>query len=558
MSLLPVAAVIIVCASLLAQTSSPPASDKTAERPAPPCVVSGRVVNALDGTPLKSARVALVPERPDSHHRVYAGTSDSDGQFVIKDVEHGRYEFLATHPGFVDQHFEAKGDERGATLSLKPGDKVSDVLFRMTVAAVITGRVTNDDGEAMVRVQVVALRAPNEDEMEDDPRPTPRKLELRPVSSAQTDDRGLYRIFGLKPGEYYLQVTDSSQPDPIGAASESYQLQEFFGSEFASLYYPGVAQVSQAQTISVKPGAEAQADVAMRRVRTAEVAGHVVGLAGPSRDAFVELQPQGADYGVRLNDTTDEKGNFRLKGVPPGSYVITVYQQVEGIGGYYEPRARQKVEVAGDNIESLTISLGLGANLYGRVQVTGSGSLNLERIIVALQSTEEDEQSCGPGRVKKDGTFEITAVPDGNYAVQIWGLEEKWFVKSMRFGADDVFREGLQLEKGASSGKLEITVSSASAQLEGSVSDDDGAVIGARVRVAPDPETPYNRFLSRSTRTDQAGHFSLVGLSLGKYRVSARSPISSDGSSYQSEPKGVTLSENDHKTLSVKLIKPQD
>ena len=121
--------------------------------------------------------------------------------------------------------------------------------------------------------------------------------------------------------------------------------------------------MSQAQTIWVKPGAEAQADVAMRRVRTAEVAGHVVGLSSRDafRDAFVELQPQGADYGVRLNDTTDEKGNFRLKGVPPGSYVITVYQQVEGIGGYYEPRARQKVEVAGDNIESLTISLGLGA-----------------------------------------------------------------------------------------------------------------------------------------------------------------------------------------------------
>ena len=44
----------------------------------------------------------------------------------------------------------------------------------------------------------------------------------------------------------------------------------------------------------------------------------------------------------------------------------------------------------------------------------------------------------------------------------------------------------------------------------------------------------------------------------GKYRLLARSPFSSDGTSYKSEPKGVTLSQNDHKTLSVKLIKPQD
>ena len=114
------------------------------------------------------------------------------------------------------------------------------------------------------------------------------------------------------------------------------------------------------------------------------------------------------------------------------------------------------------------------------------------------------------------------------------------------------------MEKGASTGKLEITLSSAGAQVEGSVSDDDGAVVGARVRVVPDPETAYNRFVSQSTNTDQAGHFSLSNLPPGKYRLLARSPVSSDGISYKSEPKGITLSENDHKTLSVKLIKPQD
>jgi len=128
----------------------------------------------------------------------------------------------------------------------------------------------------------------------------------------------------------------------------------------------------------------------------------------------------------------------------------------------------------------------------------------------------------------------------------------------MRFGADDVLAQGVQLEKGASSGKLEITLSYTGAQLEGSVTDDDGAVVGARVRVVPDPETAYNRFLSQSTNTDQAGHFSLTNLPPGKYRLLARSPISSDGSSYQAEPKGVTVSENEHKTLSVKLIKPAD
>ena len=559
MSLLQATAITILGASLFAQTSAPPLPSKTKDpHPLPLCVVAGRVVTASGGAPLKSARVALTPERPGSRRQMYATTSDNDGRFLLKDVEQGRYEFFATHPGFVDQHYQAKGGEEGATLSLKPGDKVSDVLFRMTVAAVVTGRVTNDDGEAVIRAQVLALRAPSEDEIEDDALPGPRKRELLPVLSAQTDDRGQYRIFGLKPGEYYLEATDSFQPDFVGAIDQSYLVQDFLGSEYAPAYYPGVSQATQAQLISLKPGEEAQADISMRRVKTVEVSGHVMDRNGPAKEALVRLEePQTNSFGIGRDDTTDEKGSFRLKGVPPGSYVLVVYQRRDR-EEVYEPGARLKVEVNGDNIDSLTISLGLGVAIRGRVLVAGPNSKALDRIRVDLQSVDDDHQFGGFARVRKDGTFEIPGVHDGNYAVHVWGLEDIWYVKSMRLGAEDILTEGLQLEKGDSGGTLEVTLSSASAQLEGTVSDDDGAVIGAKVRMVPDPETPYNRFRSRSTRTDQAGHFLLAGLPPGKYRVFARSPISSEGSSYQSEPKSVTFSESDRKTLSVKLVKPQD
>jgi hypothetical protein len=114
------------------------------------------------------------------------------------------------------------------------------------------------------------------------------------------------------------------------------------------------------------------------------------------------------------------------------------------------------------------------------------------------------------------------------------------------------------LEKGASSGKLEITLSSASAQVEGSVSDDEGPVVGVRVRIAPDPETPFTRFRSHHTRSDQAGHFSFTGLAPGKYGLVAKSTAASDGTIAQSAPQAFTLLENDHKTLAVRLVKPQE
>lgn len=108
-----------------------------------------------------------------------------------------------------------------------------------------------------------------------------------------------------------------------------------------------------------RTGNHAQADISMRRVKTVEVSGHVMDRNGPVKEALVSLEQ--SHFGIGRQDTTDEKGSFRLEGVPPGSYVLVVYQRRER-EEVYEPGARQKVEVNGDNIDSLTISLGLGVD----------------------------------------------------------------------------------------------------------------------------------------------------------------------------------------------------
>ena len=318
-------AVIVVTVGLLAQTAPP---DKTQEHPASSCIVSGRVVTADDGTPLRSTRLALVPSGSGSNTQKYATTSNSDGQFVLKDIVPGAYTFIATRSGFVNQRYQAtSGSDGGAILSLKPGDKITDVLFRMTRAAVVAGRVTNEDGEAMSQVQVVALRAPSEDEIEDGS----ASRKLLPVFSSQSDDRGQYRMFGLKPGEYYIKATDSAEPDRNVPTDEAFWVQEILGSEYAPVYYPGVLQASQAQMLSVRAGGEVQADISLQHTKTVEVAGRVIGRDGPAKNTWVQLEPSGVDdFGIDRQSTTDDKGHFRLKSVPPGSYVLAAYQRGEG------------------------------------------------------------------------------------------------------------------------------------------------------------------------------------------------------------------------------------
>lgn len=551
-----VPAVLCVTAALLAQSSAPSDNKPSEDPTSTSCTVTGRVVTAAEGNALKSARIVLMPEHERSHTQIYATTSDSDGHFTIKDVPPGRYRFLAAHPGFVEQHYKAAPGESGPIFSLSPGEKASDALFRLVAAAVVTGRVSNDEGDPMQRVEVVALRRPGEEEVEDEA-VRPRKIRMQRVASAESDDRGQYRIFGLKPGEYYLRAEDTFRPQGTMVVDESFWINRSLGSEYASVYYPGVTQVSQAQVMSIKAGEEVQADIAMHRVRTVNVAGRLIGTGGPVSNTMVHLeQADASDSDFDRGDTTDEKGNFLIRSVPEGTYYVVAFQRQEN-APVFEARARQKVEVMGENIDSLTLSLNAGARIQGRIRVDGANSVTLDRIGLALTSIDEDGQMGGHGDVKKDGSFEIKSVHDGNYAVHMWGLDRDAYVKSLRRGPDDLLEKGLQVE-GASSGKIEVVISSDGAQLDGSITDDEGPVIGAGVRLVPDPLTPYNRLRIERTTTDQLGHFSLTDIAPGKYKLTARPMASSGTAAYKAEPQAITLSENDHKTTQLTLEKSQE
>ena len=132
----------------------------------------------------------------------------------------------------------------------------------------------------------------------------------------------------------------------------------------------------------------------------------------------------------------------------------------------------------------------------------------------------------------------------------------RWYVKSARLGADDVLEHGLEVEKGTG-GRLEIVISAARAQLEGSVTQDDKPAVGARVRIVADPETPYNRMRRRDTTTDQNGQFVLPAVAPGKYRVTARSPADYAGEEAKADPQSVTVSEGGHKNIQLKLVPVQ-
>jgi protocatechuate 3,4-dioxygenase beta subunit len=553
------AAVCLVLA-LASTAQTAPKAGKTGEKQIALCTVSGQVLAAAEGSPLKSARVTLILENAGSHPQGFAANTDSDGRFEIKKVTPGHYTFIASHSGYLTQEYQAKGMGSGAVLTLAPGQEVNDALFRLVRAAVITGRVVDESGEPMAKLLVTALRKLSAEEKEDWS-PRAQKEEVTASSAAMTDDRGEYRIFGLKPGEYYVKASESDTTGFSGMVSEDdgmrWAARAILGNQYAPVFYPGVIQLDQAHSVTLGSGEELEADLALRHVKTVEVSGRVIASDGrPAIHAYVQLYANEAgNWGDELNANTDAKGGFNIKGVPPGSYVLSAYQLDEDS----RHTAQQKLEVGNDNIDSVVIAFGKGATMRGRILAASAGLNPLGHMRIHLEpASESDTASFALAQVKQDGSFQITDVLDGNYALRVHGMEPGWYVKSARLGAEDALQKGLEVEKGSSSGTLEIVLSSATAELEGSVSEHDKPSAGAQVRLKPDPETPYNRIRSTSASTDQNGRFIFNNLPPGKYRITAKLPsASSEAPATTSEPKIVTLGEHDHQAVQLTLATPQ-
>jgi hypothetical protein len=156
------------------------------------------------------------------------------------------------------------------------------------------------------------------------------------ASVRQTDDRGEYRIFGLKPGEYYLKATETGGGPVLGGMYNGMggerSLVQALASQFAPMYFPGVLQLDQAQAVVLQAGEEMRADLAMRRIKLVEVTLRVMGAdGGPETEAYVHLLPAGVrDWFSELSAPTDSKGQFSIKGVPPVSTTSVPAHMNEG------------------------------------------------------------------------------------------------------------------------------------------------------------------------------------------------------------------------------------
>ena len=215
-----------------------------------------------------------------------------------------------------------------------------------------------------------------------------------------------------------------------------------------------------------------------------------------------------------------QNGAFEIANVPPGSYTLIV-----DAAGPKRYTYRQALEVGSGGVDGLTVTVPPPADLAGQVRLDGQGDVDLSRLALSLRL--RDMQGGASGRAKQDGSFTIEGVMPDSYELNVGGLPAGYYVKSARYGSDETLDTGLNLANGVT-GKLEVVLSGAAAQVEGIVRDAKQEVAKAvLVALVPEAAKRSRTALFKTARTDDNGHYTIDSVTPGAYTLYAFEDIES-------------------------------
>ena len=580
LTLLCVSAVFVAAAPSQAQQNPQTnASAGTANQPAPAAaLIEGTVTRASDGQPLKRARIMVMPQndpramqgpQQGGRRRTYQGSTDASGKFSIGNIEPGRYRLTVDRQGYVRAEYGQRAPGRpGAALTLDPGQKMRDLVFRLLDDGVITGRVTDEDGEPVIGGFVQVLRISYQR----------GQKQFVPTGGAQTNDKGEYRVFGLVPGRYFLSATASPQAGGPGGGRDVRIINsgENFEEVYAPSYYPGTHDPQNATALPVGPGEElAGIDLSIAPQRAYRVRGRITppppsASAGP--DAQREIQRRGGIQASLMRKTGSngysrafaqqanvdfDQGTFEFRAVLPGSYVLHVFS----MDGRRPITHREPLEVGRGDVEGVNIVMSAGNDISGKVRVEGAAGMDMQRLRVQAMP-EEDIAGGAMAAVTAESSFTLQGISPGQkHFISVQGLPPGFYMKSAKIGGEEISETGMPAAGKA--GTLEIVMSANGGRIEGTVLDSENlAATAVTVVLVPMGKRRENPYFYRTTLTDALGKFSLQGVPPGEYRIFAWDDVDSGAwqdpeflAVYEERGTRVTVVEGAILATDVKLIR---
>ena len=527
--------------------------------------ISGTVVtDDVKPEPIRRARVTI---RSDAYENGWTATTDDDGRFSIRGIPAGRYTVEASKPAWLTTNYGATRPGRpGTPIAIGDAEQRENVRLVMSRGAVITGIVLDRTGEPVPGVVVSSMRYAYVGL-------SGEKSLVRDLSDVTTDDQGVYRLFGLMPGDHFVVVTLRSGPStaltglrrvttdevtqalasarpggpPLPANQPRPQLVGY-----APVYFPGTVDVSRASPVKLAPAEEkGGVNIALDAVPTARVDAVPTFPENGNRQSvqiyLVPKQTTMVGAGGMSTGRRDAEGRIIFDGVTPGTYTLIARAAVAGAVRMPAPApaggrgaasplpltlyATADVTVDGRDLV-VPLDLQPGMTVSGRVTFANPDRAPKDAAVrVALTSTKSGP-ALGVPSVATDatGAFQFEGVPTGRYRIDYSATPsfDTWSLVSATLKGREMLDAPLEIRAGENVSDLVLHFTDKPSELAGRLQTSSGQPATSYSIIvfsaAREFWTPMSRRI-RSLRPATDGGFSVRGLPAGDYYIAALTDV---------------------------------
>ena len=434
--------------------------------------------------------------------------TEQDGTYRITSIPPGSYAVIPTTPAYV-----AADSVNRKSVVIAEDENVEGINFSLVRGGVITGKVTDAEARPLIQQQVELYRA-------EEPKAPAQQRQgpIYPARSAQTDDRGIYRMFGLLPGRYRVSA---------GRSENSMTQFSMSPISYSQVFHPDVKDSVKATVIEVSEGSEAtNVDITLGpALQMFTVSGRIVtsdkGAPVPqTRFGLHRVIGDRVEF-VNYNSMSDARGEFTMEGLTPGKYAV--YMLTNANSELYAEKLT--FDVIDQDVTGLTIKLAKGAVITGNLILESDDKAAQRKLfemrLLGYIQTSPGATSTASSPIGPDGSFRLTGLAAGTADFQIFPTGEYMpagFVIA-RIERDGVAVPRIELKGGEQVSGIRMIVRFGNASIRGIVTFENGTPPpGTRVLIQIS-KPGENIQLNRQGEVDARGQFLIDKLPPGVYEL---------------------------------------
>jgi hypothetical protein len=479
----------------------------------------------VDGKPASGVTIVFSNRMSRARPSKSTAVTDGEGRFRLSGVPVGNYDVQAQSAVLIPATAEPGRYQQA--VAVVEGSAIEGIEIQLVRGAVITGKVTGADGNPVVG-RALLLRSANK---------KPFHV-ARSLVSGRTDDRGVYRFYGVTPGSYLVGIGTSGD-------------RLFYdNSDSDAVFYPNAPTAAEAKPVQVAEGEEkTDIDIALgARPRGVEVSGQVVddetgmpmaGVAvfyGAMTTTTQGTQEMGS---MQYGSSSDKTGRFYLSGISPGHYSAFVRGMLGGPAAYSDPVV---FDVSDSNVTNLVVRVRAGATVRGMVVLSDpndqAAAAGLGTLLVYLNPISNSAPMGGvTGQVNGDGSFQIKGAEPGKARISIYSRDglPSYNVLRVEEGASTVNDSTISISDGNVE-PVTIVVAYGSGSISGTVRlTNGGSPAGLKLRLVAKwlGAQTENGMQRTAAQVDARGNFFLERLVPGSYEIAVYTTSAKSGAAGQ-------------------------